>query len=62
MAIVKAAFSAKSIYELKVTLKDSDPSIWRRIQIPGKFNLLKLHETLQIAMGCNPSFIIAFLR
>jgi hypothetical protein len=39
------------IYQLKVTLKDSRPSIWRRIQAPGDISLARLHAVLQIVMG-----------
>ena len=57
----KAAFSPDSIYQLKVTLKDSEPPIWRRIQVPGKVNLLKLHEALQVAMGWTDSHLHQFI-
>jgi hypothetical protein len=36
------------IYQLKVTLKDSQPAIWRRIQAPGDIPLSRLHAVLQI--------------
>jgi hypothetical protein len=39
-----------AIYQFKVTLKDSDPPIWRRIQMPG-CTLGELHEVLQVVMG-----------
>ncbi len=41
----------KQIYQIKVTLKDSHPPIWRRIQVPGNITLEKLHDILQIIMG-----------
>jgi hypothetical protein len=41
----------KSVYQLKVTLDDSKPPIWRRILFPGNFTLYNLHEILQIVMG-----------
>lgn len=43
--------AAKAIYQLKVTLKESKPPIWRRIQVPGSITLVKLHRVLQVAMG-----------
>jgi hypothetical protein len=43
--------SAAPIYQLKVTLKDSKPPIWRRILVPADVNLAKLHQILQAAMG-----------
>jgi hypothetical protein len=43
--------AANLIYQLKVTLRDSKPPIWRRIQVPGSITLLKLHRVLQVVMG-----------
>ncbi|MBF6613855.1 MAG: plasmid pRiA4b ORF-3 family protein [Chloroflexi bacterium] len=43
--------AAKAIYQLKVTLKESKPPIWRRIQVPGSITLAKLHRVLQVVMG-----------
>jgi hypothetical protein len=42
---------SNQIYQIKVTLDDIHPPIWRRIQVPGNTTLLKLHDTLQIVMG-----------
>jgi hypothetical protein len=39
------------IYQLKVTLRDSKPPIWRRIQVSADINLGKLHRILQVVMG-----------
>jgi hypothetical protein len=39
------------IYQIKVTLDDTHPPIWRRIQVPSDTTLLKLHDILQIVMG-----------
>ena len=48
-----------SIYQIKVTLKDS-PSIWRRIQAPGDISLSRLHAVLQIVMGWTNSHLHQF--
>lgn len=40
-----------SIYQIKVTLNDSKPSIWRRILVEDTTKLSKLHDILQIVMG-----------
>ncbi len=40
-----------SIYQLKVTLQDSHPAIWRRIQVGDNILLPQLHGVLQLAMG-----------
>ena len=39
------------IYQTKVTLKYTNPPIWRRILVPEDTTLLKLHDILQIVMG-----------
>jgi hypothetical protein len=39
-----------TIYRLKVTLKDSHPPIWRRIET-ADCSLLDLHDVIQLAMG-----------
>ena len=42
---------SNQIYQIKVTLDDTRPPIWRRILVPGNTTLLKLHDILQIVMG-----------
>ena len=39
------------VYQLKVTLDDIKPPIWRRIQVRGDVSLFKLHKIIQAAMG-----------
>jgi hypothetical protein len=39
------------VYQIKVTLEDISPPIWRRIQITSDTTLVKLHRILQIIMG-----------
>lgn len=39
------------IYQLKVTLNNSKPPIWRRIEVSGNTGLDKLHHILQATMG-----------
>ena len=41
----------KQIYQIKVVLAGSKPSIWRRILVSSDISLVKLHDVLQIAMG-----------
>lgn len=43
--------SSVSVYQFKVTLRDSKPPIWRRIQVRSDTTLYKLHQTLQVVMG-----------
>jgi hypothetical protein len=39
------------IYQIKVTLNDIRPPIWRRILVPENYSLFKLHNALQRVMG-----------
>jgi hypothetical protein len=39
------------IYQLKVTLLDTNPPIWRRLLVPSELTLAQLHDVLQVAMG-----------
>lgn len=39
------------IYQLKVTIRDIRPPIWRRIQVESSTSLSKLHLIIQAAMG-----------
>jgi hypothetical protein len=48
------------IYQLKVTLKESKPPIWRRFQIPGNITLHRLHLVLQDMMGWTNSHLYRF--
>ena len=41
----------QEIYQLKVTLLDTSPPIWRRLLVPADMTLEQLHKVLQLAMG-----------
>jgi hypothetical protein len=56
-AKVKAAKG--SLFQFKITLLDSTPAIWRRIQVPD-CTLDKLHEHIQTAMGWTNSHLHQF--
>ncbi|HTG15888.1 MAG TPA: plasmid pRiA4b ORF-3 family protein [Blastocatellia bacterium] len=48
------------LYQLKVTLTDSKPAIWRRFQVKKETTLLKLHQILQIVMGWDDTHLHEF--
>lgn len=48
------------IYQLKITLKDTTPPIWRRILVSGSMRLDHLHIAIQIAMGWTNSHLYQF--
>ncbi|NUK18206.1 plasmid pRiA4b ORF-3 family protein, partial [Streptomyces lunaelactis] len=42
---------ADSVLQIKVTLADIRPPIWRRLQVPADLTLDRLHLVIQTAMG-----------
>jgi hypothetical protein len=48
------------IYQLKVTLRDTRPPIWRRLLVPAGLTLEALHDVLQVAMGWYDSHLHEF--
>lgn len=43
--------ASKTVYQIKVTLNDSKPPIWRRILVADTTTLIQLHTILQTVMG-----------
>ena len=41
----------KQIYQFKITLMDTQPDIWRVIQVPSNYSFWDLHIAIQDAMG-----------
>jgi hypothetical protein len=50
-----------NIYQLKVTLNDSKPPIWRRVLVEDTTTLSKLHIILQTVMGWTDSHLHQFI-
>jgi hypothetical protein len=48
---ISSAGSPKQVHQLKITLKRTEPPIWRRVLVPSHFSLDKLHQVIQSAMG-----------
>jgi hypothetical protein len=59
-AFLAGTSSPTSTYQLKVTLRDTHPAIWRRIQVPDSILLPHLHGVLQLAMGWTNSHLHLF--
>lgn len=49
------------VYQMKVSLKDSKPPIWRRFQVTSDITLYKLHRVLQAVMGWYDSHLHQFV-
>jgi hypothetical protein len=48
------------IYQIKVTLNEIRPPIWRRLLVPGDVSFATLHEVIQVAMGWGDCHLHAF--
>jgi hypothetical protein len=57
----KKAAAPKRIYQLKVTLNEVRPEIWRRLQVRETCSLGQLHHAIQIAMGWENSHLHMFV-
>lgn len=53
--------AADRILQIKVTLADSRPAIWRRLEVGGATTLGDLHDILQIVMGWTNSHLHQFI-
>jgi len=49
-----------SVIQIKITLVESNPQVWRRVLIPLHFTLQQLHEVIQITMGWQNSHLYSF--
>lgn len=47
-------------YQIKVSLKDAHPPIWRRLLVPADCSMDALHCVIQIAMGWSDAHLYAF--
>ncbi len=47
-------------YQLKISLVDSEPEIWRRVIVPAHMDLKELHWVIQQAMGWERAHTYAF--
>jgi hypothetical protein len=48
---MSAADSLNEICTLRIELRDSDPLIWRHVEVPTSITLKVLHDIVQAAMG-----------
>ncbi|MEP0924840.1 plasmid pRiA4b ORF-3 family protein [Leptolyngbya sp. ST-U4] len=52
--------TSQTVYQLKITLKDAKPPIWRRVQVLNTATLQQLHPIIQLAMGWTDSHLHQF--
>jgi hypothetical protein len=56
-----ATQSTDLVYQLKITLRNFRPPIWRRVLVPASITLYKLHQIIQVAMGWTDSHLHQFI-
>lgn len=48
------------VFQLRITLMDVEPPVWRRLLVPQDVNLPRLHAILQVTMGWTNSHLHQF--
>ncbi|MCK6580506.1 MAG: plasmid pRiA4b ORF-3 family protein [Anaerolineae bacterium] len=48
------------VFQIKITLRDSQPPIWRRVLVSSETKLSQLHDIIQTAMGWKNSHLHKF--
>jgi hypothetical protein len=56
----RKAAAPRRIYQLKITLADSKPPIWRRVEVADDITLAQLHKIIQAVMGWTNSHLHMF--
>jgi hypothetical protein len=54
------ALRGQRVLQLRITLEDIRPVIWRRVLVPGSVHLNRLHDMFQAAMGWTDSHLHQF--
>ena len=49
-----------TVLTLRITLADSEPEIWRRVQLRGDLTLDRVHTCLQVILGWEDSHLHRF--
>jgi hypothetical protein len=49
-----------AILRLKIVLADTEPPIWRRVEVPAEMTLKELHGVIQAAMGWDDDHLFQF--
>ncbi|MFG2586578.1 plasmid pRiA4b ORF-3 family protein [Streptomyces malaysiensis] len=51
---------SQTAHKIKITLRDSRPPIWRRLEVPSGITLRELHDIIQVAFGWEDYHMWAF--
>ena len=52
--------AAKTIFQLRISLRETHPEIWRRVLVPATMPLDKLHDVIQTVFGWRDYHLHAF--
>jgi len=55
-----ASSEPNTVFQLRISLDEVQPEVWRRLLVPGAFQLSKLHDVFQVAMGWTDSHLHSF--
>jgi hypothetical protein len=47
----RSAAGSGRVHQIKITLREVEPPVWRRVHVPSTATLAELHEVVQVAMG-----------
>ena len=50
----------QGVFQLRITLRNVEPAVWRRLLVPASVRLAKLHGMFQAAMGWTNSHLHCF--
>ena len=53
---------SEAVLRLKIVLVDTEPPIWRRVEVPAATTLRQLHAVIQAAMGWDDDHLYQFRR
>jgi hypothetical protein len=53
--------ASQTVYQLKITLQDVKPPVWRRVQVLADTTLQQLHHIIQVTMGWTDSHLHQFV-
>ncbi len=53
--------SESLLYQVKITLAEVQPAVWRRLQLPQTLNFAQLHEIIQASFGWTDSHLHQFV-
>lgn len=57
---MKAPAHDRTVYSLRITMREIEPPIWRLLQVQASMKLVTLHEVLQVAFSWTDTHLFEF--